>query len=433
MERLLMDELFAWKQRTNRKPLILFGARQTGKTWLMEEFGRRAYRDVVKIDFMFDERARDLFNQDLDPYRIISQIELRTGRTIDPENTLIIFDEVQEAPRGLTSFKYFCEQAPEYHVMAAGSYVGISLRRENESFPVGKVDLLTLHPLSFEEFVRAIAGNPLADALHRSDMGTLEGVSDLLERYLKLYFIVGGMPEVVASYVVEDDLSEVRRLQLQILSDYDADFSKHMPVRLLERTRLVWSSLASQLARENKKFVYGAVRPGARARDFEECIQWLVDYGAVHRVRRADALRLPLASYGDQSAFKLFCMDVGLLGALSRIDTDSILDGSKLFVEFKGAMTEQYVAQELVAQGFEPMYWSADGGTAEVDFAVEVGSSVVPIEVKAAENLKAKSMKVARDKFKFDRAARTSLAGYRDEGWLVNIPLWAIGGIRVLV
>ena len=427
MRRLLMDELISWKSSPNRKPLLLRGARQTGKTWLMEAFAKQEFRDYVKIDFMFDESAQSVFQQDLDPHRIIRQIELRTGRTIDPDNTLLIFDEIQEAPRGLTSLKYFCEQAREYHIVAAGSYMGVSLRREGESFPVGKVDQLTLRPLRFSEFVRAIAGDPLADALENAQMADLATLSDALQQRLKEYLVIGGMPEVVSAYQNGASLSEARRLQQQILESYDADFSKHAPSRILERMRLVWKSLPGQLAKENKKFVYGAVRPGARARDFEECLQWLSDYGAVHKIPRVSALRLPLASYEDLSAFKLFCVDVGLLGALADMSPAAVLDGSRLFTEFKGAITEQYVAQELLCSNYTPVYWSSDTGTAETDFCIPFGGQPLPIEVKAGENLRSKSLRVACDKFQLDKALRTSLSPYRNDSWLTNVPLWAIG------
>ena len=422
-----MDDLKAWKDRTGRKPLLLRGARQTGKTWLVDEFARREFRDEVKIDFLLDEQARNVFEQDLDPHRIIRMVELRTGQKIDPETTLLFFDEIQEAPRGITSLKYFCELAPEYHVIAAGSYLGIALRREDESFPVGKVDMLTCHPLCFEEFLRTVAGDPLTDALHRADMSSLAALSDSLEARLKEFLAVGGMPEVVASFSCGGDFFEARRLQRQIVVAYNDDFSKHAPARLLERMRLVWRSLPGQLARENKKFLYGTVRKGARARDFEECIQWLVDYGAVLKVPRATALRHPLSSYEDLSAFKLYCVDVGLLGAMADLDMRAVTRGSLLFTEFKGAMTEQYVAQELVCKGYAPAYWSAEAGTAEVDFALSKRDAIVPIEVKAGENLRSKSLRVACDKYAIGRAVRTSLAAYRDEGRLVNIPLWGIG------
>lgn len=426
MERTCMAELVAWKGRSGRKPLIVKGARQTGKTWLVKEFGRRQFADTVTIDFMLDESYKSLFAQDLDPHRIITQIELRTGRRIDPEDTLLFFDEIQEAPRGLTSLKYFCEQAPEYHVVAAGSYMGLGLRREGESYPVGKVDMLTFYPLTFEEFVRAAAGDVLADALEAGDMALLDSVADVIERHLKDYMVIGGMPEVVAEFVASGDYAECRRLQGDILQAYDADFSKHAPVRLLERMRMAWRSIPSQLAHENKKFVYGAVRPGARARDFEEALQWLEDYGVVYKVPRVAALRLPLGGYEDLSAFKLFCCDLGLLGAMAGLPETAVIDGSRVFTEFKGALTEQYVLQEYVAQGEQPVYWSNDSGSAEIDFALTSSRGIIPVEVKAGENLRSKSLRVACEKFCIDRAVRTSLSPYRDDGWLINVPLWAV-------
>lgn len=432
MQRSLMKSLIEWKNRPNRKPLLLRGARQTGKTWLMEEFARAQFKDYVKIDFLLDESARALFANDLDPARIIAQIELRTGRRIDSQNTLIIFDEMQEAPRGLTSLKYFCEQAREYYVMAAGSYMGIAMR-QNDSFPVGKVDQLVLRPMDFTEFLAAVAGDPLAEAVRRADFDLLSLSKDMLDQRLKEYLVVGGMPEVVDTFAKTNDLAETRRLQLQILSDYDNDFGKHAPARILERMRLVWRSLPGQLARENKKFIYGAVRPGARARDFEESLQWLSDYGVVHKVPRSSALRVPLAGHEDESAFKLFCLDVGLLGALADLNPTIVLEGSRLFSEFKGEITEQYVAQQLINAGHNLAYWSSSTGTAETDFAFEANGAVVPIEVKAGENLRSKSLRVACDKFGLSRAVRTSLSNYRDEGWLVNIPLWAIGSIDQFV
>lgn len=433
MRRLLMNDLIKWKSNPNRKPLLLRGARQTGKTWLMEEFANQEYRDFVKIDFMYDESARAIFDQDLDPKRIIRQIELRQGREINPLSTLIIFDEIQEAPRGLTSLKYFCEQAREYHVIAAGSYMGMALRRKGESFPVGKVDQLTLRPLCFSEYMRAVAGNPLADALESGNMQDLAPLSEILERHLKEYFVVGGMPEIVSTFQQNANITEARRLQLGILDSYDADFAKHAPERILERMRLVWKSLPRQLARENKKFVYGAVRPGARARDFEECLQWLADYGAVKKIPRVSTLRTPLKSYEDLSAFKLFSVDIGLLGASAGLDPATVLDGSRLFTEFKGALTEQYVEQELVRLGLSPVYWSSEKGMAETDFCIESSGGVLPIEVKAGENLRSKSLRVACDKFNLGKALRTSLSPYRNDGWLTNVPLWAIGQFEKLL
>lgn len=427
MRRDLMTQLVAWKDSSHRKPLLLRGSRQTGKTWLMKQFAREYFDSFVMVDFMYDISARQVFEQDLDPLRIIKQIELRTGIKIEPGSTLLVFDEIQEAPRGLTALKYFCEQAPEYHVIAAGSYMGIALRREGESFPVGKVDELTVHPMGFSEFIRALDGDPLADTLLETDMNLLGPMVSRLTNRLKDYLVVGGMPEVVESFRTAGDYQKVRHLQMQILDAYDADFAKHAPARILERMRLVWKSLPGQLARENKRFLYGAARPGARARDFEESIQWLLDYGAVAKVPRVSALRVPLSAYEDMSAFKLFGIDVGLLSAMAGLSPVAVLDESRLFTEFKGALTEQYVEQELRLLGLAPVYWSSSTGTAETDFAIQLDGVAVPIEVKAGENLQAKSLKVACEKFDLGRALRTSLSAYRDEDWLVNVPLWAVG------
>lgn len=432
MDRLLMNDLISWKDRPNRKPLLLQGARQTGKTWLVEEFGRHNFDDVVKIDLMMSSEYKSLFDGDLDPARIISQIELRVGRSIDPQRTLLFFDEIQEAPRGITALKYFCERARSYHVIATGSYMGVSVGRSGDSFPVGKIDELTLRPMCFEEYLRAVAGEPIANAMAAADMDTLAGVSDLLAEHLKRYLVIGGMPEVVASFSNSEDFEEARRLQRAILMSYEADFSKHAPTRILERMRLVWNSLPSQLAKENRRFVYGAVREGGRARDFEESLQWLSDHGVTRKIRRVDALRVPLSSYEDLGSFKLFSLDVGLLASQTGLDARAVLEGNELYTEFKGALTEQYVCEELVMSGFDPVYWSAGSGKAETDFSVELNGSVVPIEVKSGENLKSKSLRVACDKFGLSRAVRTSLSGFRDEGWLVNIPLWAIGCLRKL-
>lgn len=432
MKRNALQDLILWKSHSSRKPLLLRGARQTGKTWLIQEFGKTCFDDCLVIDFMRDAAARTLFEQDLDPRRILRDIELRYGRSIHPETTLLAFDEIQEAPRGITALKYFCEEAPEYPLIAAGSYMGIATRRKGESFPVGKVDECTLHPLSFCEFTRAVAGDPLADALEAADMPALAGVGDRLQQLLRSYYVVGGMPEAVAAFAETGDFLESRRIQQLIVTSYEDDFSKHAPGRILERMRMAWRSLPAQLAHENRRFVYGAVRPGARARDFEESLQWLRDYGVVSRVPRVNALRHPPNSYEDGSAFKLLCVDVGLLGALADLDPAIVLERSRLFTEFKGALTEQYVEQQLVALGLAPCYWSSPSGNAETDLAYSQRGAVIPIEVKAAENLKSKSLKAACQKFSLPRAVRTSLSPYRDEGWLVNIPLWAIGAVEKL-
>lgn len=432
MQRQLMSELIAWKSRANRKPLLLRGARQTGKTWLLNEFASQQYRNVIRFDFMLEPSTRSLFDGDLDPKRIISQIELLRGQTVTPADTLIIFDEIQEAPRGITSLKYFNELAPEYHIVAAGSYMGLALptrkrvisRRQNRPAHHASHGVCRVRSCRRRQ--------PLADAILAADMNLLANVTEKLERLLKEYLVVGGMPEVVSAFAETRDFIEARRLQQQIIEAYESDFGKHAPARIVERMRLVWKSLPGQLAKENKKFVYGALRPGARARDFEESLQWLTDYGIVHKVPRVSALKAPLSSYEDLSGFKLFCIDTGILGALSGLSPAIVLNGSAVFTEFKGSLTEQYVAQELLLQDKTPAYWSSTSGNAETDFAIDHAGTVLPLEVKAAENLKAKSLKIACEKFKLERCVRSSLAAYRDEGMLVNIPLWEIGQIDKL-
>lgn len=430
MQRKLMGDLRVWKKSRNRKPLIINGARQTGKTWLMKAFGAAEYRNSAYIDFTANERMRNLFSGDFDIERILSLLAIEANESIVPGETLIIFDEIQEVPRALTSLKYFYEQAPEQHIVSAGSLLGIAMH-ESASFPVGKVDSLTLHPLDFREYLVAMGKNKLAEALQEADFGLLQPVfSKELTAHLREYLFVGGMPEVVADYTANRDIAEVRRLQQGILKDYDRDFSKHAPARIIERMRLIWSSIPSQLGKENKKFIYGAVRQGARAKDLEEAIQWLVDYGAVRKTPHVSAIRTPLKSYASISEFKLFLLDVGLLGALSDLDASVVLNESALFTEFRGTYTEQYVEQQLEAVGLHPHYWSARNSSNEIDFVIDYKGLVVPIEAKAAENLKSKSLKTVREKFDLPCCIRTSLSGYRNEGWLINIPLWAMAAVK---
>ena len=433
MKRTMTDDLLRWKDSASRKPLLIYGARQVGKTWLLEDFGRREYDRCVRVDFLKEASLREVFRRNLDPVRIVREIGLRKNMRIEPAGTLLILDEIQEAPGALTSLKYFCEDMPDLHVAAAGSYMGIA-QHEGESFPVGKVDSLTLRPMSFLEFLRACGQDALADAIVECDLAAIQDTAkDLAEEQLRSYLFVGGMPAAVSAFADDGDFERARDIQLQIVSDYDGDFSKHAPARLLERMRLVWGSLPSQLARENKRFVYGAVRKGARAKDLEESIQWLRDYGVVQKVPRASALRVPLSGYEDLSAFKLYCLDVGLLGALAELPVSAVVEGSRMFTEFKGSLTEQYALQELLALGMAPYYWSAENATSEVDFAVGLSGSVVPVEVKAAENLRARSLKVACEKFGIPKGVRTSLSGLRDDGWLINTPLWAFSQLPELL
>lgn len=435
LERTAMKKLMAWKTGPHRKPMLLRGARQTGKTWITERFAADHYDGLARIDFMRDEAAKRVFEQDLDPRRIIRYVSALTKTPIQPEHTLIVFDEVQECPRALTSLKYFCEEAPEYQIIATGSYMGIA-SHQNDSFPVGKVDLMTLHPLTFMEFLRN-AGEPmLADELEQGHINGIDAVfGEKLRELLKLYMFVGGMPEAVSRYLEHEDLNETREVQRSILDTYDADFSKHAPIRLLERLRLTWNSIPAQLARENRKFMYGLIRTGARAREFEECLQWLRDYGIITKVPCLSAIRKPLSGYAQLDTFKVYLVDTGLLGALSDLDPSAIVHEDQMFTEFKGALTEQYVCQQLVGHGLDPFYWANPSarGTAEVDFVTTIGGQAVPIEVKAKTNLRAKSLHVAAEKYGIAKSVRTSLAGYRDEGWVVNVPLWAIGTLPSLM
>ena len=430
MYRSAIEKLHRWKDSKRRKPLIIQGARQVGKTWLMKEFGRRAYTDTVYINFDANSRMAELFASDLNTDRLIMGIELYAGRKIDPEHTLLIFDEVQEVPRALSSLKYFCENAPEYHIVCAGSLLGIALH-EGTSFPVGKVDFLQLCPLSFKEFLMAVTGKQYAELLEKQDYQMVTAFRDTYIDALKQYYFVGGMPEAVQSFAEERDFSAVREIQKHILEAYEQDFSKHAPLEMVPKIRKVWNSIPSQLAKENKKFVYGLVREGGRAKDYETAIMWLCDCGLVHKIGRVNAAGLPLKAYEDLKAFKLFLLDVGLLGCMAGLKQQTLLDGNDLFVESKGALTEQYVCQQLkTIDGLNVYYYTNDRGSCEVDFVIDTGEQVIPVEVKAEVNLKAKSLKTYLEKFQPELAVRTSMADYRKEERLVNLPLYAVEEIN---
>jgi predicted AAA+ superfamily ATPase len=432
MYRMAMENLLAWKQSRRRKPLIIEGARQVGKTWLMKEFGRQAYGDTVYINFDSNARMAELFASDLDTKRLVLGLELYAGRKIDPENALLIFDEVQEVPRALAALKYFCEDAPQYHIVCAGSLLGIALHR-GTSFPVGKVDFLKLYPLSFQEFLMAIGRKQFSELLDQQDFSMITSFRETYADALKQYYFVGGMPEAVESFAENQDFNEVRQIQKRILAAYEQDFSKHAPNEVVPRLRMLWNSIPAQLAKENKKFIYGLVREGARAKDYETALLWLSDCGLVHRVSRVNAPGIPLRAYEDMKAFKLFVLDVGLLGCMTGLHQRTLLDGNALFVEFKGALTEQYVCQQLkTLADLELCYYTNDRGSCEVDFVVDTGGRVMPLEVKAETNLRAKSLKTYREKFSPELAIRTSMADYRKEDGLVNLPLYAIGQIGSL-
>lgn len=426
MYRIAIENLLKWKDSKRRKPLIIEGARQVGKTWLMKEFGKRCYSDTVYINFDSNSRMAELFASDLDISRIITGLEIYTGQKIDPDNTLIIFDEVQEVPRALSSLKYFYENAPEYHIVCAGSLLGIALH-EGTSFPVGKVDFLKLFPLSFKEFLMATGKERYADLLNSQDYQMITSFKHTYIDALKQYYFVGGMPEAVQCFAENNDFNEVRDIQKRILAAYEQDFSKHAPNEIVPKIRMLWNSIPSQLAKENKKFIYGLVREGARAKEYETAIMWLSDCGLVHKVSRVNAAGIPLRAYEDLKAFKLFVLDVGLLGCMAGVRQSTLLDGNDLFVEFKGALTEQYVCQQLkTVDDLGIYYYTNDRGSCEIDFVIDTGEQILPVEVKAELNLRAKSLKTYQEKYSPKLSIRTSMADFKNEDWLVNLPLYAI-------
>lgn len=432
MYRIAIEKLYQWKKSRRRKPMIIEGARQVGKTWIMKEFGKQAYENTIYINFDSNSRMAELFASDLDTERLIMGLELYSGRKINPENTLLIFDEVQEVPRALASLKYFYENAPQYHIVCAGSLLGIALH-EGTSFPVGKVDFLKLYPLSFMEFLMATEKERFAELMNTSDFDMITSFKQTYIDALKLYYFVGGMPEAVQSFAENKDFNEVREIQKRILEAYEQDFSKHAPYELVPKIRMIWNSIPSQLAKENKKFIYGLVREGGRAKDYETAIMWLTDCGLVHKISRVNAAGIPLKAYEDLKAFKLFVLDVGLLGCMSGLRQCTLLDGNALFVEFKGALTEQYVCQQLkTIDDLGIYYYTNDRGSCEIDFIVDTAEQIIPVEVKAEVNLKAKSLKTYREKFSPDNAVRTSMADYKKEDGLINLPLYAIEHITTI-
>ncbi|MEA4889978.1 MAG: ATP-binding protein [Clostridiaceae bacterium] len=432
MYRMTMKQLKAWKAKKQRKPLIIRGARQVGKTWLMKEFGVTHYDNVVYINFDNNERMKNLFEGSLEISRLITGLELYVGHKINAENTLLIFDEVQEVPKALTSLKYFNEDAPQYQIVCAGSMLGVALH-QGTSFPVGKVEFLDLYPLSFFEFMMAMGKEQYVALLQKGD---LEMATTFKQDYidlLKHYYFVGGMPEAVLSFSENKDFNEVREIQQRILSAYEQDFSKHAPNEVVPRIRMLWNSIPAQLTKENKKFIYGLIKEGARAKDYELALLWLTDCGLIHKVHRITAPSLPLKAYEDFKAFKLFFVDIGLLSCMVGLRQGVLLDGNELFKEFKGALTEQYVLQQLkTLKGVQAYYWTAERGTSEVDFVVDTGNAIIPIEVKAEINLQAKSLKTYREKFNPALSIRLSMADYKKEGWLLNMPLWAIEELEKL-
>lgn len=429
MYRIAIEKLKRWKESKNRKPLIIEGARQVGKTWLMKEFGKLYYSDTVYINFDSNSTMKELFDSDLNVERIILGLELYTGKKIDFNNTLLIFDEIQEVPKALSSLKYFCENAPEYHIVCAGSLLGIALH-QGTSFPLGKVDFLKLYPLSFKEFLIATGNERFADLLDKQDYQMITSFKQKYIDALKTYYFVGGMPEVVQNFVLNKDYNEVRSIQKRIFLAYEQDFSKHAPNEIVPKIRMLWNNIPSQLVKENKKFIYGLVREGARAKDYETAIMWLSDCGLVHKVSRINAPNNPLKVYEDLKSFKLFVVDIGLLSCMVGLHQQVLLEKNDLFVEFKGALTEQYVCQQLkTIEDLGIYYYTNDRGSCEIDFIIDTGKQIIPVEVKAEINLKAKSLKTYQEKFTPKLSIRTAMTDFKKEETLINLPLYSIENI----
>ncbi|MFC0308844.1 ATP-binding protein [Gallibacterium trehalosifermentans] len=426
MQRKIIQALNKWKQKTNRKPLIIQGARQVGKTWVMKHFGEQSFDNVAYINFDNNPRMQALFSGDYDINRLIFGLKIESGVDIQAENTLIIFDEVQEVPQALSSLKYFYENTPQFYIIAAGSLLGVSLHHQ-VSFPVGKVDFLPLYPMDFHEFLLALGKQDLAQLLEMRDWTLISAMKTTYIDYLRQYYFVGGMPEAVKVFVETQNVEEVRQVQRNLLLAYEQDFSKHIrDGQTVQKVRSIWASIPEQLAKENKKFIYSHLQKGAKSKEYEIALQWLKDSGLVHSVPRIKKPHLPLSAYQD-NAFKLYGLDVGLLAAQSHLDASVLLEGSRIFTEFKGALTEQYVLQQLIATQENPVfYWATEKGSAEVDFVLQHKQAVIPIEVKAEENLKAKSLKVYVDKFQPEQAFRFSMSDFREQDWLINVPLYGI-------
>lgn len=425
MRRKIYDKLLQWKQSEGRKPLMLLGARQVGKTWIMRHFGEKEYSKVAYVNCDDEPRMKQVFEMDYDIDRILLVLQAITGVNVTPGDTLVILDEIQEIPRGLHSLKYFCEKEPQYHVMVAGSLLGVTLGK-GESFPVGKVDMMYMYPMDYEEFLDATGNGGWLELLHSKDWSVIEMMLPKMVELLRRYYYVGGMPGVVSGYIANNDLQQVRKQQREILDAYGRDISKHTSSGESTRIRQVLASLPAQLAKENKKFVYGAVRKGSRAKDFELAIQWLIDAGIVYRVNRIREPRLPLKFYEDFDAFKLFLLDCGLLACMSEVPADQMLIGDNVFTEFKGAFTEQYVMQQLRAMDINAYYWSNSSTPAEIDFIVQWGSRIIPIEVKAEVNVRARSLRQFVSDHPELKGLRISMKGYADQEWMENIPLVGI-------
>lgn len=428
MERLAYKQLTDWKLAKNRKPLIVYGARQVGKTYLIQQFGEKEFADMVYVNCYKNDNVRKLFEGDADVNRLLLGLSAIVQRKIEIGKTLLFLDEIQEIPPVLSSLKYFYENMPELHIIVAGSLLGV-MNMKGESFPVGKVNIMHLYPMNYEEFLLANGADDLVKILKESDKTLMNALSSKYIEYLRQYYYVGGMPEAVCEFIQTKDIQAVRRIQNDILSAYEVDISKHTGDET-QRVRMVWQSIPSQLARENKKFIYGAVRKGARAKDFEVAIQWLIDAGLVYKVERTKCAKMPLKFYADMDAFKLYLLDVGLLGAISETSAAQVLIGDNIFCEYSGAFTENFVLQQLKSYQNIPIYYfSKDNSTQEIDFIIQTETKIIPIEEKAEENVKSKSLSTFINQDHADenlKGVRFSMKGFQDQGWMENIPLFAV-------
>lgn len=431
MKRDIYNKLLQWKNDSNRKPLIITGARQVGKTWIMREFGKNEYANVVYINCDNEKRIETLLSEDYNIDRILLGLQAISGVNIKSDKTLIIFDEIQQIPRGLHLLKYFYEENPEYHVMVAGSLLGITLN-QGVSFPVGKVDIMEMYPMNFNEFLEAMGQEQLLKVLNTNDWKLIDSLSTKYIELLRQYYYVGGMPEAVCSYCKDKNLAQVRNIQNNILKAYRNDISKHATKSESVKIGQVLDSLPSQLAKENKKFIYGVIKTGARAAEYELAIQWLIDAGIVHKVNRIKEAKMPLKFYEDISAFKLFLLDMGLFACMCDVPASEMLVGNNVFVEYKGAFAEQYVLQQLVCQNVKPYYWSSEKTPSEIDFVIQKDNKIIPIEVKAEVNVKARSLRQFITNNPELKAVRFSMLGYAEQDWMTNIPLYYISAIDVI-
>ena len=424
MYRNIIGQLKEWKNREHRKPLVLAGARQVGKTYILKRFGEQEFANMAYINCDDNELAKNLFAQDYDIRRILLAIGAITGQSIEPGRTLIVLDEIQEAPRGLSVLKYFCENAPQYHVAVAGSLLGITMHK-GEAFPVGKVEVLHIYPMTFDEFLLAKGKDRMVDILRSKDWDTVKLLRNEFVKALREYYFVGGMPEAVGEFIGSNDVMKVRNIQNDILYAYQKDISKHVPASEANRISMVWQSMPSQLVKENKKFIYGVAKPGGRAKDFEVAIQWLMDAGLVYKAERVSRPKMPLKFYVDISSFKLFLLDCGLLGAMSETPPETLLVADNGMEESKGAFTENYVMSQLVATCASSVFYYSNDARLEIDFLIQHGRDIVPIEAKAEENLRSKSLSTFVASHPELHGLRFSMSDYREQDWMTNVPLYA--------